>query len=264
MNRTEGISRAALIELSFAIEKQTALHFGKAMESTTKDDKSPVTETDLLNHRLLTAELPKVAKYPVLSEEDYPPYKDRKDLGRYWLIDPIDGTKEFLKGIPDFTVLIALIDDHRPIFSVVHAPAKNTVFIAELGKGCDRFVKGEKAALKTHAGTRAPIGLVSRFHAEPEVEKFYRDHGINEFGKVGSAMKFCNLVTGEADVYYRNFGPHEWDIAAGELIVTEAGGKVVSCATGARSGKPLVYNQEETKVDPFIATAPGYVLKEST
>jgi len=232
-----------------------------------KEDKSPLTKADLLSHREITETLSSTS-YPILSEEGKGiPYSKRKNWKRFWLVDPLDGTKEFIKGNGEFTVNVALIEEGRPIIGVVYAPAIGELYFAALGLGSFKTLnfKGPSfdAVLKEsfRLKGRVPKGGVtivkSRSHPSKETEEFIKK--LKErFGEVrevsrGSSLKLCLVAEGKADVYPR-FGPTmEWDTAAGQAVVEMSEGVVVNVETEMR----LTYNKESLKNPFFIALTSG-------
>lgn len=238
-----------LLVLLSEVQKRTLELFGSNRTATLKEDQSPVTEADLRNHEFLTRGLPEIFPAPVWSEEAYPDYESRRRISEYWLVDPLDGTKEFTKGVSEFSVLLSLMRHQRPVFAAILIPAQDRIFLAEAGRGVHAFEGGRVTELTSRSPDRFAIGLLSRSHEEPEVSSFYRRQNLNEILKLGSALKFCALVTDDADMYFRHKGPHEWDVAAGDLIVQESGGLLVTWP----EQKLILYNQEATRVPPFIA-----------
>jgi len=256
------INLDAFIPIVEDVSAQTMAIFRHGgLEVEFKQDQSPVTEADLKNHELLTYRLAGARKAPVLSEEAYPEFDQRRDLQEYWLIDPLDGTKEFAGGIGEFSVLVALIQNHRPVFSAVILPDKAMAYLAEAGAGAYRLTDGKLERVTAVAHTARPSrGLVSRFHEEGEVSSYYQANQVTQEVKMGSAHKFCALLDGRADMYFRHKGPHEWDVAAGDLLVNEAGGQMRDL-----EGEFLTYNQPGTRVKPFLGLAKGYewILREA-
>jgi 3'(2'), 5'-bisphosphate nucleotidase len=252
-NSSDAIFESKLIDLDGLfpllneIRNQTLAHFGQ-VEARIKADNSPVTIADEQNHRLLTNRLPMLKNVPVFSEEDYPSFKERSSVDEYWLIDPLDGTKEFINGDPEFSVLIALMQNRRPVFSCVQVPAADEIYVAEVGQGAYRLAEGEFSRL---GGSLIPplVGLESRFSPEPEADQFYKSNAVHDTVTMGSALKFCALAMGRASVYFRHFGPHEWDVAAGDLIVHETGGVMYSWPSRAL----IRYNQENSRAGSFLA-----------
>ncbi len=220
----------------------------------TKPDQSPLTEADLASHECLAAGLAGLGLgYPVVSEEDAASLQHRRPDNRFWLLDPLDGTKEFLHRNGEFTVNIALIDEGRPILGVVAAPALGCLYWAAQGQGAYRV--SADGAKKIHvtstqrASTSAVRVVASRSHLDVATQDFIDRLGCVSLVQVGSSLKFCMVAEGQADIYPR-FGPTcEWDTAAAQVIVEEAGGVVVSL-----DGLPLHYGKPEV-MNPFFMVA---------
>jgi 3'(2'), 5'-bisphosphate nucleotidase len=188
---------------------------------------------------------------PVLSEESAAaPYAERRAWRRYWLVDPLDGTREFIKRNGEFTVNIALIEDHRPVLGVVAVPAAGRVYFACQGLGAFRKDAANAPQVIHTRRTRAQqLSLAgSRSHGTAEQENFISALGGNaEIIAIGSALKFCLVAEGKVDIYPR-FGPtSEWDTAAAQCVVEEAGGRVVTMDL-----KPLLYNGKESLLNPHF------------
>lgn len=243
--------------LMLNLNRQTmSLYDQQERSITDKRDGTPVTDADLQNDRTLNQALPQLLDVPVYSEENYPDYSQRQHCRRYWLVDPIDGTKEFIHRVPEFCVLVALIESGRPVMSAISVPAQGVCYIAEKGKGVWKANENEGGRLSAKAFYSA--GLISRFHQEEQIERGYQMNGIKEVLRRGSATKFIALCEGEAKAYFRAFGPHEWDIAAGDLLVEEMGGRTVSLLTG----ESLIYNQKVSRIAPFVSLAPNAGLSD--
>lgn len=220
-----------------------------------KEDHSPLTLADKESHRIISGALR--ARYPdipVLSEEGRAiPYEERARWKRFWLVDPLDGTKEFVKRNGEFTVNIALIEDSLPVLGVILIPVEKALYFGRVGEGCWRIVenggKEEVCVKEREAG--AAIRLVgSRSHSSSRLRAFIAAMPGNELLVKGSSLKFCAVASGEADLYPR-FGPTwEWDTAAGDAIVRAAGGVVVG-----PGGEPFTYNKPELLNGPFFAAA---------
>ena len=220
-----------------------------------KDDQSPLTAADKASHEVIVAGLQKnFPEIPILSEEGKEiPYAQRKGWTRFWLVDPLDGTKEFIKRNGEFTVNIALVEGNKPIFGVVYVPAQKRLYCG---------VVGQEAYVQKDRGTPLPIkvrsadpeaGLtvvMSRSHPSPELEEFLKDIKIAEALPVGSSLKLCVVAEGKADLYPRLGPTMEWDTAAGQAVVESAGGKVVDMA-----GQPLRYNKENLLNKYFVVRA---------
>lgn len=223
-----------------------------------KEDKSPVTEADHLANEVIFAALHEThPDIPYLSEESKAiPYPDRKGWERFWLIDPLDGTKEFIKKNGEFTVNIALVDQGVPVAGVVYQPAKNVVYYASKGDGAFKGdAEGNITKLESgpHYSTLDTVRVVaSRSHMSPETEAFVEK--LREAGKTveltssGSSLKLCMVADGSADVYPR-FGPTmEWDTAAAHAVALEAGRSVIHYETH----ESLRYNKENLLNPWFI------------
>ena len=218
---------------------------------TRKADDSALTEADLAAHRHIVAALGALTpELPVLSEESADiPWSERREWSRYWLVDPLDGTREFVKRNGEFTVNIALIDDGVPVLGVVHAPARGDMVHAVRGGPALRETPAGVEPLRARtAGT--PLRVAgSRSHGDPRIAGFLSRAGAHELVPLGSSLKFCLVAGGEADVYLRYGATSEWDTAAGQCIVEAAGGQVLDLGLA-----PLAYNRRETLRNPdFIA-----------
>lgn len=230
-----------------------------------KDDNSPLTKADLASHDVITQLLrDQAADIPVLGEEGKEiAFADRENWEKFWLVDPLDGTKEFIKRNGEFTVNIALVQNKTAVLGVLYVPVKDTIYFA--AKGCGSF-KAEKAAAAGLPGildnavklpsitnrSVPPVKVVaSRSHFSPEtaayVDKVKAKYGKVDLVSAGSALKICLVAEGSADVYPR-FGPTmEWDVGAGQVIAEEAGCTVVDTTTG----RQLQYNKESL-LNPFF------------
>lgn len=212
---------------------------------TTKPDKSPVTVADIAAHDVLVAGLKKLTPdYPVLSEEgDIPDFNVRQQWERYWLLDPLDGTRGFVKHSPEFSVNIALIENHQPILGVITAPATGACYAAAKGEGAwTEGANGKLSQIHSTAPHREKVRFaVGKFHGSKRLSKVSDVLGDHELLKLNSSLKFGLIAGGQADVYLR-FGPtSEWDTAAGQIILEEAGGLVVDF-----NGQPLHYNAKSS------------------
>lgn len=216
-----------------------------------KADRSPVTEADLRSHEHIHAELTRNFDYPVLSEEGAVTDEERLSWSTFWLVDPLDGTRNFLAKDGEFTINIALIKDGVPIAGLVYTPAFREAYFGEKGGGAFK-IKGDawKRLQNTRMNTCNLIGAFSKFHDSPESDEFCSKYGITEKRSYGSALKLCMLAAGQIDVYPRLAPTMEWDIAAGHCIAIEAGCKVIDCETG----EELRYNKPSLRNNNFIAS----------
>ncbi len=228
--------------------------YAQPFEVYTKDDASPVTQADLRASNLIK-EILKPTGLPFVSEEDLPP--DRSKFGRYWLVDPLDGTAEFVKRNGEFTVNIALIENKRPVLGVIYAPTLN-----KLWTSLPSNLPSLTSHLPSLTSHLSPFTvLVSRSHRTPEVDVYINkvlrpQHPDLVIDSQGSSLKFARLVEGTADVYVCYSKTKEWDTAAADAILTAAGGKVLRISDGL----PLEYDKEDYPNPPFVAWAPGYEL----
>lgn len=253
-----GGSPATLLERVSSIARRAgreilAVYAAGTPETRTKSDDSPLTEADLRSQRLIEAELRALTPgIPVLSEESAQvPFAERAGWTRYWLVDPLDGTREFLARNGEFTVNIALIEAHAPTLGVVHVPVGNTTYHGVPGEGAWRLSgAGPVQPIRVAVPAQAPVRVVgSRSHRGDSLRGFLARLGPHELVAVGSARKFCLIAEGAADVYPRLGPTSEWDTAAGHAVVTGAGGSVVQLG-----GQPLSYNTREALINPsFIA-----------
>ena len=224
-------------------------YYNDEIEVTLKDDESPLTMADQKAHDYIVAELPKVTSHPIISEESgVPEHEDRKSWTTFWLVDPLDGTKEFIKKNGEFTVNIALIDGGVPVLGVVYAPAKELLYFAAEGFGSWKQVgSGEAFQITSHkADPKAPITVVaSRSHGSPETEEWMAKYTIKERVPAGSSLKFCLIADGTADVYPRLAPTMEWDVAAGDAVHR------YSAAEGVHESG-IAYNKTDLRNKGFV------------
>jgi 3'(2'), 5'-bisphosphate nucleotidase len=216
-----------------------------------KADSSPLTEADLRSEKLILAGLRRIApEIPVLSEETgQSAWSVRRNWSRLWVVDPLDGTKEFVQRNGEFTVNIALVDNHRPVLGIVHAPALERDYFACEGIGA--FRSDAQSAGRPIRVARRGSGAVrvvgSRSHRGSSLDAFLSRVGVHELVEVGSSLKLCLVAEGSADVYPRLGPTCEWDTAAGQCVLEQAGGQVLKL-----DGEPLEYNREDTLNPNFV------------
>jgi 3'(2'), 5'-bisphosphate nucleotidase len=227
-------------------------HYKSDLKVDFKNDLSPLTLADTQANRVITEGLLKLdPSIPVISEEaEVPDYAVRKRWKRFWLVDPLDGTKEFIKKADEFTVNIGLVNGGVPVLGVVLAPALDLLYGAEKGKGSWKWAaKSRPDRIYYRApDKKGPLVVVeSRFHSSPDAEEYYKTLPSIERITVGSSLKFCYLAEGKAHLYPRFAGSMEWDVAAGDCIWRNA----VRDGEGPNES-PLTYNKPELKNGSFI------------
>ena len=221
-----------------------------------KNDASPVTAADLAAHELLVAGLAGCSTLPILSEEGREvPWEERREWQRFWLIDPLDGTREFVDGFDDFTVNVALVERGRPVLGVVHAPASSTSWAGVVGQGAWRWQTQARREIRV-APRWPPRVLASRAHLDAVTRDWIAAIPNARLERCGSSVKFCRIAEGRADLYPRFAPTCEWDTAAGQAVLEAAGGVVLA----ADSLTALRCQQGESLVNGhFIACAePGW------
>jgi len=219
-----------------------------------KADASPITEADRRAHDVIRAGLAALpGERPILSEEARAvPWEVRRHWRDYWLVDPLDGTKEFIQRNGQFTVNIALVRAGRPLLGVVHVPVSGVTYGGIVGQGAWRRTRGGgKEAIHVQPLGDRPVRVVgSRSHRGPDLDGYLERLGPHEMVPMGSSLKFCIVAEGNADVYPRLGPTSEWDTAAAEAVLTAAGGRVV-----ASDGQPIAYNKGPDLLNPwFIAS----------
>ncbi|NOY52987.1 MAG: 3'(2'),5'-bisphosphate nucleotidase CysQ [Deltaproteobacteria bacterium] len=242
---------------SIAVEAGHAILevYQKDFDVEYKDDYSPLTEADKASHQIIERELLKrYPEIPVLSEEGKGiPYPERRNWERFWLVDPLDGTKEFIKRNGEFTVNIALIEGYRPAAGVIYIPVEDRLFYGIVGEGAwSRNGDGETVPIHVRESP-SENGLVvvqSRSHPSEALRHYLGKLNIRESIARGSSLKLCAVADGSADIYPRLGPTWEWDTAAGHAIVEAAGGHVVDLKK-----MPLRYNKEVIKNDHFIVVS---------
>ena len=216
----------------------------KPLEATQKSDDSPVTAADIAAHTIILQGLQTLTPdIPVLSEEDPQSWETRQNWGRYWLVDPLDGTKEFLKRNGEFTVNIALIEKGKAVLGVVYAPVLNVMYSAAEGKAW-KEENGVRNQIHVR-DARPPLVVISRSHGDDELKEYLHQLGEHQTTSIGSSLKFCLVAEGQAQLYPR-FGPTNiWDTAAGHAVAAAAGAHVHDW-----QGKSLDYTPRESFLNP--------------
>ncbi len=222
-----------------------------------KHDESPLTDADIAAHKTIVEGLSKLTpEWPILSEESSEiPFSERSSWSQYWLVDPLDGTKEFISRNGEFTVNIALIRGHEAVLGVVHAPVHDIDYYGELSMGAYIQYQGhEPRLIGVSPFISGPVRVVgSRSHRGNSLDNYLAKLGEHELVSMGSSLKICLVAEGKADVYPRLGPTSEWDTAAAHAVVTCAGGHVVDV-----DGKPLRYNTKDKFLNPhFIVYGDG-------
>jgi len=233
-----------IIELSVRAGESILRIYDTEFKIDEKKDLTPLTEADLHSHNIIVSGLKSITPdIPIISEEEkLENFSSRKRRKQYWLIDPLDGTREFINKNGEFTVNIALIENNIPVLGIVHVPVKSETYI-----GCKNFgakkinAMREMKDIAINKKLNTPLKIVgSRSHRGDSLTKFLNFIGEYEFLSVGSSLKFCMIAEGKADLYPR-FGPtSEWDTAAAQAVVEQAGGVVIN-----RNLDRLLYNKKE-------------------
>ncbi|MEN1941803.1 3'(2'),5'-bisphosphate nucleotidase CysQ [Luteimonas sp. MJ174] len=256
MSRAEGMPdamREGVIAIAREAGAAIMAVYGGEVAVRAKADDSPVTAADLAAHRCIVDGLAQLTPdIPVLSEESahMVPLESRRSWSRFWLVDPLDGTREFLKGNGEFTVNIALVDDGVPVFGVIQAPVTGAVWHGTPGQGACRRDGDAEHAIATRSPATAPLRVAaSRSHLDARTAAMLGRIGEHESIGLGSSLKFCLLAEGGMDAYPRLGPTSEWDTAAGQAILEAAGG----CVLDLR-GRPFRYNQRDTVLNgDFVA-----------
>lgn len=253
MNKLAPSSTAIqLAEIAWKAGEIILRHYASGVEAKQKDDRSPVTAADEEAERYILEQLARVsADIPIIAEEEVAAGRTPQIGSRFYLVDPLDGTKEFISRNGEFTVNIAEIENGRPVRGVVYLPAKERLFIGEVHHGAYE--------LKTQAGvppdfTRlalihvrpAPedglVAVASRSHRDYNTDEYLKNFPIKDFAAAGSSLKLCLVAAGEADIYPRLGRTMEWDIAAGHAVLAAAGGTIHTI-----DGRPFTYGKVEEK-----------------
>lgn len=219
-----------------------------------KSDHTPLTLADKAANDIITSGLVQLeVKFPIVSEESKEiPYEERRNYEHFWMVDPLDGTKEFLKRNGEFTVNIALLEGDRPIIGVVYVPVTDELYWAVEGEGAYLERKGEQVRIRALEFNMTDAGLnvlCSRSHLNADTQNFINKLNQPNVLEKGSAVKFLLLAKGEAHVYPRMGGTSEWDTCPAQLILEEAGGKVIDWETK----KGMRYNKERLANHHFVA-----------
>lgn len=241
----------------------TMKYYGNSPEVQLKDDESPVTVADLAANTYICDELEKLdGSIPIISEEN-PADKNQEIAAKsslFWLVDPLDGTKSFIKQSGQFTVNIALIKDQKPVMGVIYVPTDDCLYYTDdhhnayKVEECSKSQEAIQIKVSKELDAEGAVVIASKSHINEDTENFINKLKVKSRISASSSLKLCLVAEGKADVYPR-FGPTmEWDIAAGHAILDAAGGKIVSA-----EGKPVIYGKEDTLYNPYFIASNGLV-----
>tara|TARA_B100001939_G_C16902847_1_gene600818 strand:- start:90 stop:914 length:825 start_codon:yes stop_codon:yes gene_type:complete len=243
-----------IIEISkLAGDEILRIYEDKRFNVVSKSDNSPLTQADIASHSIIKHALNDISpSIPILSEEESEiPFKERSRWNKYWLVDPLDGTKEFINRNGEFTVNIALIENNRSIMGVVHIPCEKKTFFGDLENGS--FIhdqNNEISKLNINKKNDQTVLLVSRSHLNDNQREFLASQDEFKIMNKGSSLKFCLVASGIADIYLRLGPTSEWDIAAGEAVVKSAGGIVMNI-----DGSEIRYNMKNDYRNKYFIAA---------
>jgi len=247
-----------LAEIAWQAGEIILAHYAAGVETRHKEDQSPVTAADEEAERHILERLRALCPdVPVIAEEEVAAGKVQQIGHRFFLVDPLDGTKEFISRNGEFTVNIAEIDNGKPIRGVVYLPAKNRLFIGEIpGEAFEVATRPgnlpDFSTAKPIAARPAPadglVAVASRSHRDYNTDEYLKKFPVKDFAAAGSSLKFCLVAAGEADIYPRLGRTMEWDVAAGHAVLAAAGGSVTTI-----DGRPFTYGKVEEKfANPFF------------
>ena len=256
VNYNPGDFLSAAVEIARAGGKRILEYYSPGIKIEQKADRSPLTEADRASNVIIIRRLKSLTPdIPVLSEESEAiKHELRSGWKRFWLVDPLDGTQEFISHNDEFTVNVALIDNRKPVLGVVHAPMADLTYFSCAGQSAFKQKGAEKARAieaRRYDGGK-PIVTTSRSHAGEETAAFLKNIGEHDVVALGSSLKFCLVAEGTADVYPRLGPTMEWDTAAPQCIVEAAGGRVIDL-----NRQPLVYNKLSLTNPWFLVCGAG-------
>lgn len=235
-----------------------AVHNAPILDVERKEDDSPLTQADRASHEILDAALAELTpEIPRISEEGRMiPFETRTTWARFWCIDPLDGTKEFIRREKDFTVNVALVEGGVPVLGIVYAPARDWLYVGSPVTGAWKEGEGGRQRLPLeHPPRDGLVAVRSKSHADPAEDALLERLGITDTRLMGSSLKFCLVAEGTADIYYRKGPTWEWDTAAAHAVVRAAGGRV--CV----HGEELTYNKPSLKNEEgFLCLQDGALL----
>jgi 3'(2'), 5'-bisphosphate nucleotidase len=245
-----------VLKIADAASKEVLSIYNTDFKVNYKADQSPITAADLASHHVIVDGLRELTPdVPVLSEEGASlPWEERKQWSRFWLIDPIDGTKDFTQRTGEFTVNIALIEDGEAVLGVVTAPVLDEAYWGAKGEGAYKRDKtGKVHKIKVSNPEDAVLVVAIKNHLNDDTKAFIEQFESRELVQAGSSLKFCRIAEGQAHIYPRLGPTCEWDTGAAHAVLSAAGGKVDTL-----DGKPLVYGKEDVLNPFFVASGHWY------
>ena len=248
-----------LIKISKEAGKAILEVYNTNFDYQIKENLSPLTKADTLSNNIICEKLKELTPdVPVISEENSEiPFNIKSLWKQYWLVDPLDGTKEFINRNGEFTVNIALINNKEPVFGVIYIPVNNRLFWGSRDYGSYE-IKSDMRERKIHVSDKVLKKIAcSRSHSNPEFNNFLENLDSYTTVKIGSSLKFCLIANGEIDLYPRLGPTSEWDIAAGEAILRSAGGCIIDL-----EGKNIIYNKKNIINPSFIAASNLSIAEE--
>ena len=241
----------SVIDIAVKAGKATLEFYHEGVDVSLKDDQSPITEADLASHRIIARGIKKLdPQTPLISEEgDIPDYDVRKDWTKFWIVDPLDGTKEFIKRNGEYTINIALIEDGVPVMGVVYAPIREVLYYASKDHGSwKKEGDGEAVQIFSQPARKdQPLNVVSsRSHGSDKLSEYLKEFQVEDHVFAGSSLKFCLVAEGKADIYPRFVPTMEWDVAAGDCVFR------YSARNGAHHHNQIKYNKPDLLNDGFV------------
>ncbi|MDC0566826.1 3'(2'),5'-bisphosphate nucleotidase CysQ [Akkermansiaceae bacterium] len=248
-----------LLKIAVGAGGKILKHYHSSSEVFQKQDKSPLTAADLAAHHYICKALEETYPLiPICSEEGIE-NGDPNAAKRFWLVDPLDGTKEFIKRSGNFTVNIALIENGNPTVGVIHVPTTNLSYVAARTQGAMKITSdGRRVEISASEAQNPPRFVASKDHAGPEVKQLIARYPGAECLSIGSSLKFCLVAEGSADIYLRDVPTMEWDTAAAHAILREVGGDIYTWPEII----PLKYGKPEYRNGALITLADSSLLKE--
>lgn len=249
------IQKEKIIELLREVQDIILTYYKKSYKYSYKADNSPLTEVDLIVNDLICRELTKLTPtIPIISEENDPIFTHQTDLQNFCLIDPIDGTKGFIEENDHFTVNIAFLENKVPKYGFILIPTEKEIYFNDDFSSYKISSNGSIKQIRSKKIANEEIDVLVGSSYGSHTEDFLKKYKVRSLQKIGSAIKFCKIASGKADLYIRYGRTMEWDIAAGDAIVTKAGGKVVDI-----HGEPMKYAKENLANNAFLVFSEGFI-----